>query len=127
MFGIKADIATYGKIIGGGMPVGGVAGSAIYMDALDGGTWCYGDASFPEVGVTFFAGTYIRHPLAMAGSWAILNYLKKSGPGLQQQLNEQTGRFVTTLNSWFEENHVPMRLTHFASLFYFAFQNEFKF
>jgi glutamate-1-semialdehyde aminotransferase len=122
MFGIKADIATYGKIIGGGMPIGAVAGSAIYMDALDGGIWSYGDASFPEVGVTFFAGTYIRHPLAMAASWAILNYLKKSGPGLQLQLSEQTARFVAILNPWFEENQVPMRLTHFASLFYFAFR-----
>ena len=48
-------------------------------------------------------------------------------PGAQQQLNEQTARFVAILNSCFEENQVPMRLTHLASLLYFAFQNEFKF
>ena len=45
--------------------------------------WQYGDGSFPEVGVTFFAGTYIRHPLTMAASWAILNHLKREGEGLQ--------------------------------------------
>ncbi len=52
------------------MPIGAVTGKAEYMDALDGGAWQYGDGSFPEVGVTFFAGTYIRHPLTMAASWA---------------------------------------------------------
>ena len=73
---------TYGKVIGGGMPIGAVCGKAEYMDALDGGAWQYGDGSFPEVGVTFFAGTYIRHPLTMAASWAILNHLKREGGGL---------------------------------------------
>src|SRR5439155_23061221 len=60
-FGVRADLATYGKVIGGGLPIGVVAGSTKYMDALDGGSWQYGDASFPEIGVTFFAGTFVRH------------------------------------------------------------------
>ena len=42
--------------------------AAQYMDALDGGQWSYGDDSFPEVGVTFFAGTFVRHPLALAAA-----------------------------------------------------------
>jgi glutamate-1-semialdehyde aminotransferase len=57
LFGVKADLATYGKVVGGGMPIGVVAGKAQYMDTFDGGVWCYGDDSFPEKGVTFFAGT----------------------------------------------------------------------
>ncbi len=88
-FGVRADIVTYGKIIGGGMPIGAVCGKAEYLDALDGGMWQYGDGSFPEVGVTFFAGTYIRHPLTMAASWAVLNHLKREGEGLQRRLNER--------------------------------------
>ena len=55
-FGVRADLATYGKVIGGGISIGVVTGDAKYMDALDGGQWNYGDTSFPEVGVTFFAG-----------------------------------------------------------------------
>ncbi|MBV8885706.1 MAG: aminotransferase class III-fold pyridoxal phosphate-dependent enzyme, partial [Chroococcidiopsidaceae cyanobacterium CP_BM_RX_35] len=58
-FGIQADIASYGKIVGGGLPIGVVAGQSKFMDALDGGFWQYGDDSFPEVGVTFFAGTFV--------------------------------------------------------------------
>src|SRR5581483_4969229 len=36
-FGVRADLATYGKVLGGGMPIGVVAGSRRFMDALDGG------------------------------------------------------------------------------------------
>ncbi len=39
LFGIRADLATYGKVVGGGLPIGLVAGSPMYMDALDGGSW----------------------------------------------------------------------------------------
>jgi len=46
-FGIEADIATYGKIVGGGMPIGIIAGK-VYMDAIDGGMWNYGDSSYPK-------------------------------------------------------------------------------
>src|SRR5262249_5468863 len=66
LFGIRADLATYGKVIAGGLPVGIIAGKSRFMDALDGGMWQFGDDSYPEVGVTFFAGTFVRHPLAMA-------------------------------------------------------------
>ena len=76
MFGVKADIGTYGKVIGGGMPIGAIAGVKLYMDALDGGFWQYGDASQPEAGVTYFAGTFVRHPLALAAAHASLVYMK---------------------------------------------------
>ena len=85
LFGVRADIATYGKVIGGGLPIGVVAGSAKYLDALDGGTWHYGDESVPEVGVTFFAGTFVRHPLALAAARAVLLRLKEEGPELQRE------------------------------------------
>ena len=48
VFGIRADMATYGKVVGGGMPVGVLAGNRRFMDALDGGMWSYGDKSFPR-------------------------------------------------------------------------------
>lgn len=125
-FGVQADLATWGKIMGGGLPVGAVTGKAEYMDALDGGAWQYGDASFPEVGVTFFAGTYIRHPLTLAASWAVLNYLKEQGPGLQRELNARTRSMADELNVFFVESGVPLRLENFASLFYPHFDDDIK-
>jgi len=96
-FGITADIATYGKVLGGGLPLGVVAGRRAYMDALDGGMWQFGDASFPEVGVTFFAGTFVRHPLAMAAALAVLHRLKAAGPALQEGLNAKAARLTARM------------------------------
>ncbi|MDP9147111.1 MAG: aminotransferase class III-fold pyridoxal phosphate-dependent enzyme, partial [Acidobacteriota bacterium] len=93
-FGVRADLATYGKVIGGGIPIGVVTGDPKYMDALDGGQWNYGDASFPEVGVTFFAGTFVRHPLALAAAKAVLLYLKEKGPELQKNLTARTAELA---------------------------------
>lgn len=126
LFGIRADMATYGKVVGGGMPIGIVAGSPAFMDALDGGAWNYGDQSVPEAGVTFFAGTFTRHPVALAAALAVLKHLKASGPELQRRLNEKTTELVKALNELFEQHHVPTRIQHFASIFYFSFPVEEK-
>ena len=121
---MRADIATYGKVIGGGLPIGIVAGRSTYLDALDGGMWHYGDDSFPEVGVTFFAGTFVRHPLALAAARAVLLRLKEEGPELQRNLNLRTTRFVETLNAHAEKVRAPVRVTHFGSWFCFNFPHD---
>lgn len=114
-FGIEADMATYGKVIGGGMPIGVLAGKKQYMDALDGGAWNYGDESFPEVGVTFFAGTFVRHPLALAAAWRVVEHLMSEGPRLQIDMEERVARLCRTLNNHFEIIGVPIRLPHFSA------------
>ncbi|WP_083602478.1 aspartate aminotransferase family protein [Hydrococcus rivularis] len=116
-FGIEADIATYGKIVGGGMPIGVIAGKAAYMDKIDGGMWQYGDSSSPQVEKTFFAGTYCKHPLAMAAAKAVLEYLKSQGTTLQERLNEKTNQFINTLNNYFEEEGVSIALANCGSIF----------
>jgi amino acid adenylation domain-containing protein len=126
-FGIQADLATYGKILGGGLPIGAVTGRARYMNALDGGPWRYGDASVPEADVTFFAGTFVRHPLALAAARAVLQHLKQAGPGLQEKLNRRTEALALELNGFFEQQRVPMRVTWFASLLRFMYPPELTF
>jgi amino acid adenylation domain-containing protein len=124
LFGIRADLATYGKVAGGGMPIGILAGRAQFMDALDGGMWQYGDESYPETGVTFFAGTFVRHPIALAAARAVLQHLKEAGPELQKSLNDRTTTLVQALNGCFESRRVPSRIEHFASWFYFNFPSD---
>jgi amino acid adenylation domain-containing protein len=115
-FGVRADLATYGKVVGGGLPIGVVTGTPKFMDALDGGQWQYGDASFPEVGVTFFAGTFVRHPLVLAAAKAVLLHLKAKGPSLQTRLNERTARLAADLQATLDEHQAPFHLTQFSSL-----------
>ncbi len=126
-FGIEADIATYGKIIGGGFPIGVVAGKRKFLDALDGGQWQYGDDSGPEVGVTFFAGTFVRHPLALAAAKAVLLHLKEKGPQLQTWMNERTTKFVGDINTFCQDAGVPIRLTHFSSYYFVNFAPQLKY
>jgi amino acid adenylation domain-containing protein len=124
LWGIRADLATYGKVLGGGLPIGVLAGSAEYMDALDGGAWNFGDDSSPEKGVTFFAGTFVRHPLALAACHSVLKHLQEQGPALQERLNARTAQMVAELNQLFEQNQVHTRIETFSSVFYFAFHDQ---
>ena len=126
-FDVRADLVTYGKVVGGGLPIGVLAGKAQFMDALDGGPWQFGDASMPETGVTFFAGTFVRHPLAMAAAWAVLNHLQQAGPQLQEELNHKTTSLVERLNQMFADAALSVKCEHFASLFYFTFPAEQRF
>jgi acyl transferase domain-containing protein/SAM-dependent methyltransferase len=118
--GIDADIVIYGKIIGGGQPMGVIAGKATYMNGIDGGKWNYGDASYPQAEKTFFAGTFNKNHLAMAAARAVLQYLKQEGVALQQQLNQRTTQLAAMLNAYFQGENVPIELVHFGSLFRFA-------
>ena len=121
-YGIDADLVTYGKVIGGGMPIGILAGKAAFMDALDGGKWQFGDDSVPEAGVTFFAGTFVRHPLTMAALCATLEHIRDAGVALYDNLNQRASRFVTRLNEVFASHGAPLHLEACGSVMYFGFR-----
>ncbi len=116
-FDVKADIGTFGKVVGGGMPIGVIAGKREYMDALDGGHWQYGDGSIPEIGVTYFAGTFVRHPFALAAAKASLQHLIEKGSALQEGLTASTSYIVAEMNNYCKKLEVPMHFVQFASLF----------
>ena len=116
IFGVRADIATYGKVAGGGLPIGIVAGSAQFMDTLDGGMWAFGDDSSPQSDMTWFAGTFVRHPLALAATKATLEHLKREGPALQEGLNARTAKLADELNAYLKRARTPIKVERFASL-----------
>lgn len=125
--GIRADLGTYGKVIGGGLPVGAILGKKEYMDALDGGTWQFGDDSGPDAGVTYFAGTFVRHPLALAAVKASLQYMKDRGPALQQGLTDKATRLAAALNGILEKHKTPMYVANFGSLWKVKYHEEFPY
>ena len=122
--GIKADLATYGKVVGGGLPIGILAGKSKFMDALDGGEWRFGDDSVPETAVTFFAGTFVRHPLVLAAVWAVLNHVKERGPVLQEAIAGRTAQLVEKLRGLFFEFGIKAKIELFSSFFYFSLAND---
>ncbi len=99
IWGIKGDMATYGKVVGGGMPIGVLVGDARFMDALDGGYWSYGDASVPMTAPTFFAGTFVRHPLTLAAANAVLHHIRGDGSALYDRVAERTQALVAEIKA----------------------------
>ncbi|SCE63274.1 natural product biosynthesis luciferase-like monooxygenase domain-containing protein, partial [Streptomyces sp. OspMP-M43] len=118
-FGVVPDLATYGKALGAGFPIGAVAGRADLLDGVDGGFWRYGEPGGPSRETTFIGGTYMQHPLSMAAARAVLTHLTERGPGLQSGLNVRTQALADRLNAFFRDEEFPLELAHFGSMFRF--------
>jgi glutamate-1-semialdehyde 2,1-aminomutase len=86
--GVFPDLVTYGKVIGGGLPVGAVAGKSEYMDLL------------APMGPVYQAGTLSANPLAMRGGLATL---KKMTPSNYKKLSKQTSDVVELFSHWLEK------------------------
>lgn len=101
-FGIMPDLTTFGKIIGGGLPVGAYGGRADIMRHIA-----------PE-GEVYQAGTLSGNPLAMAAGLATLNILRHADYGA---LEARVHDFVTELEQILKDKGVPVQIPHIASLF----------
>lgn len=120
LFGIDADLATYGKILGGGITAGAVAGRAEIMDWCDGGSWRYGDTSKPGP-AAYIAGTHTQNPIKMAATLAVLRAVKAASPSLQDDLSEKTSRLVSRINEFAVSERLPFSTVSFRSQFKFRF------
>jgi glutamate-1-semialdehyde aminotransferase/acyl carrier protein len=116
-FGVDVDIACYGKVVSGGMPLAVVSGRGEYLDCFDGGPWSFGDDSFPEAGVTFFGGTYTRHPIALATCHASLTEIKRVGRDAYTTLNQTSRRFANRVNELLIGTGFPARIENRESIF----------
>jgi amino acid adenylation domain-containing protein len=126
-FGVQADLATYGKVIGGGLPLGIVAGKAEFLDWIDGGAWNDRDGTLPSDRTTYAAGTFRKHPLAMAAARVVLHRLKREGDALQGRLNQQTEELANSLNAFFSGEDLPLKMVHCGSLFRFVMADNYSY
>ena len=122
LFGIRPDLSAYGKVLGGGLPIGAVAGKARFLDPIDGGHWNFGDESYPGAEMTFFAGTFCKHPVTMAAAEAVLDRFLEDGEKLTRELSERTARLVDRINA--ELAGFELRCHNFGSLFRFKSQGN---
>lgn len=109
-YGIQPDILTYGKIIGGGMPVGAYAANREIMSYIA-----------PE-GPVYQAGTLSANPVAMAAGYAALQQLVT--PGFYKGLAEKTERFVEHILFYCKSKGYAFSMPHVGSIFWIAFTND---
>ncbi|WP_441292720.1 aminotransferase class III-fold pyridoxal phosphate-dependent enzyme [Sorangium sp. KYC3313] len=120
LFGVEPDLATYGKLLGGGLPIGAVAGARRFLDRIDGGEWSFGDLSGPAVSTTFFAGTFSKNPLTMAAALAVLEHVREHRDTIYARVDALGSRLEAALNERFEVMGVPLQLVRCGSIFRIA-------
>lgn len=111
-YDIQPDILTYGKIIGGGMPVGAYGASAEIMSNIS-----------PD-GNVYQAGTLSGNPVAMAAGIAALQILAQ--PGFYEGLEQTTQSFVKEIQTFIAEHKLNVQISTVGSIFWFAFEAKEK-
>ncbi|MFM6976549.1 MAG: glutamate-1-semialdehyde 2,1-aminomutase [Sphingobacteriaceae bacterium] len=107
---VQPDIVTYGKIIGGGLPVGAYGASAEIMGHVS-----------PE-GPVYQAGTLSGNPVAMAAGIAQLTELSRSG--FYKELNAKAAEFAESIQRYAETRNYKFKVFHVGSIFWFAFTDQ---
>ncbi len=108
--GMRPDITTLGKILGGGLPVGAIAGPAALLD------------HFTPDGQVFQAGTLSGNPLAMAAGVATLTELRR--PGVYERLEAAGSRFTAGLDAVFGQHGIAHQSNFRGSMVGFFFADE---
>jgi glutamate-1-semialdehyde 2,1-aminomutase len=108
--GIKADLTTLGKIIGGGMPIGAVGGNKKIMESL------------APLGSVYQAGTLSGNPVAVAAGMTTLQLLLKENP--YTRLNALAERLAAGVNRIAVKNKLPIHCVQTGSLFTPFFRHE---
>ena len=111
LLGVKADIVTYGKVLGGGLPVGAFAAKKEIMKYLA-----------PE-GPVYQAGTLSGNPLAMAAGLAMLQALD-ADPQIYTRLAEKTERLELGLNTVLENKGIPYQINRLGSMISLHFTEQ---
>ena len=111
LLGINADIVTYGKVIGGGLPVGAFASTNEIMNYLS-----------PD-GSVYQAGTLSGNPLAMSAGLATLNELKNN-PGIYKSLENKTSYLEEGMKTILKNSSVDFRINKLGSMISLHFTSE---
>ena len=115
-FEVTPDLATFGKILGGGMPMGAVAGSAEVMSVFSREA---GEESGPPQ--AFSAGTFSGNPISMVAGHAAISYLRDH-PEIYPYLADQSTRMADEINRFITAEEIPAQLMSGLSQFHLRIQ-----
>lgn len=110
-FNIKADLITYGKTLGAGLPLGVITGNANIMDTIK------GDSKNLPV---FMGGTFSGNPLTMSATKAFLQYLHLN-KNVYKELEEKSRKLKININNYCIDNNIPLRMIGLNSMLRFIF------
>ena len=111
-FQIDADLVTFGKIIGGGLPVGAFGGRKEIMEHI------------APLGNVYQAGTLSGNPIAMIAGFTMLSYLKNN-PSIYTELEQKTEKLKKNLKAILDQKSVPYKINHVGSMISLHFsENE---
>jgi glutamate-1-semialdehyde 2,1-aminomutase len=110
MYDVEPDLLAFGKIIGGGLPVGAYGGKKEAM------------AHIAPDGPVYQAGTLSGNPVAMAAGYAQLKECLK--PNFYQELEQKTARFVNEILSYATSKGYTFNMYHVGSVFWLAFSEK---
>jgi len=113
LFNVKPDITTFGKVVGGGLPIGGVASTDEIMKPYE-----MPEGRKPEIPLS---GTFNAHPLSMAAGLAVLDELK---PDAYDKLNLLGQRVRSGLKKSLADHRVSAQVTGVGSLFHVLFTKQ---
>ncbi len=108
---IDADLVTYGKVIGAGLPVGAFGGKQKIMECI------------APLGNVYQAGTLSGNPVAMIAGFTLLNELKNN-PSIYSELNEKTIALKKKMARVFESKKIPVQINQLGSMISVHFTNE---
>lgn len=114
-YDLVPDLTTYGKTIGGGLPVGAIGGRRDVMSLFT-------PRSGPKA--IFSGGTFSGNPLTMAAGVAALEHIRENRAKIYPYLAEQGNRFAAAINAHCREQGIPAQLMNAASIFMLQFQSE---
>lgn len=108
---IDADLVTYGKVIGAGLPVGAFGGKREIMECI------------APLGKVYQAGTLSGNPVAMIAGYTLLKELKNN-PSIYTELNEKTVLLKKRMLEVFENNKIPVQINQLGSMISVHFTKE---
>lgn len=114
LFSVTPDIATYGKVLGGGLPIGAVTGRADLMNVFTG--------LAAERGV-FSGGTFSGNPLTMAAGQAAVGHLRDN-PDIYVRCNAEGDRLAQSVNEFCGNRQIPVQVLNVGSMFHMFFQRQ---
>jgi glutamate-1-semialdehyde 2,1-aminomutase len=111
-YGVIPDMATLGKVMGGGFPIAAFAGKKKIMEMVT------------PSGKVYQAGTFSGNPISVVAGLATLKIIREKGSSFYYELNKKREKLCDAINDLARDYDIPIQINCVASMFQFFFNDE---